>query len=199
MRLKSTSLLAEAPGVTDSRGYHATGGHGEETHMPVGIYRWRRKGNLRNLAQALKVSMACRNMHFHFSSPSLHLSLPFHPTCSHFSLFLQLLHAIPAHPSVPAVIILASSPSLDTPLPSKPQSSLQQSQPPLSASGSLAVPHCQLLHQNVHQPFLFLCCLVESLWVFCILKSNYFQFKSSKTLSSSKSFPGSFWETHYKE
>lgn len=134
MRLKSTSLLAEAPGVTDSRGYHAPGGHGGETHMPVGIYRWRRKGNLRNLAQTLKVSMACRNMHFHFSSPSLHLSLPFHPTCSLFSLFLQPLHAIPAHPSVSAVITLASSSSLDTPLPSKPQSSLQQSQPPLSAS-----------------------------------------------------------------
>lgn len=136
----------------------------------------------------------------------IHISTASHPACTFLCPFLQfvpisLSSAIPCNPSLLSSSSTHSS-GIFPHLSSKaefPSNGPSHHLLPL-VSGSLAVQHSQLLHQNVNQPFLFLLCLVESHWVSCTLKTNYSRLKSSRTyIFKCKSFSVSFWETHIKE
>lgn len=155
-----------------------------------------KRGNLRNLGSVGE----CGVQEYTFPPFS-------HPACTFLCPFLQfvpfsLSSAIPCNPS----LLSSSSTHSSGIFPHFEHSPALQGRvfPPMVPAITFclwfSVQHSQLLHQNVHQPFLFLLCLVESHWVFCTLKTNYSRLKSSRTyIFKFKSFSLSFWETHDKE
>lgn len=99
----------------------------------------------------------------------IHISTASHPACTFLCPFLQfvpisLSSAIPCNPS----LLSSSSTHSSVIFPHFEHSPALQGRvfPPMVPAITFcllfSVQHSQLLHQNVHQPFLFLLCLVES-------------------------------------